>query len=179
MPDVLSVIRDPARLAALRRLVVLDTGPSEPFDRIARLACRTLKAPMALVTLVDGDRQYFKAAIGLPEPLGPGQDTPLEYSICQYAVGLGAPLVICDARVEHWLDDNPAVTEFGVSAYAGVPLITAEGYAVGTLCVLDLAPREWADDDLATLQELGAVVMREMELHRLERIVRRGRRLRP
>jgi GAF domain-containing protein len=178
MSDVLTVVRDPARLAALRRLVLLDTGPSESFDRIARIAARSLRAPIALITLVDADRQYFKAAVGLPAPLGSGVETPLQYSICQYAVALGAPLVICDAGVEHWLDDNPAVTQLGVRAYAGVPLIT-DGSAVGTMCVLDVVAREWSDDDLATLEELAAVTMREIEYHRLERrlLLGRGRRL--
>jgi GAF domain-containing protein len=131
------------------------------------------------MTLVDGDRQYFKAAFGLPAPLDDVRQTPLTYSICQYAVVMGAPLVVCDARVEHWLDDNPAVTELGVMAYAGVPLVTADGHAVGTLCVLDMTAREWTRDDLANLEDLAGVVMREIRLHRLERRIARQREPRP
>jgi GAF domain-containing protein len=166
-----AVVADPERVAALRRLLLLDTGPSEPFDRLVRLAARTLAAPLALVTLIDADRQYFKAAFGLPEPLGSGGQTPLTYSICQHAVAHGGPLVICDARVEHWLDDNPAVTDLGVRAYVGVPLVTPDGFAIGTLCVLDLAPHEWTDDDLANLEDLAGVAMREIQTHLLERRV--------
>jgi GAF domain-containing protein len=169
MSDLAERLLDPGRLAALRRLVLLDTGPSEGFDRLARLAARSLNTPMALMTLVDGDRQYFKAAFGLPAPIEAIRETPLTYSICQYAVAMGAPLVVCDARVEHWLDDNPAISLLGITAYAGVPLITADGYAVGTLCVLDTVAREWTGDDLANLEDLAAVVMREIRLHRLER----------
>jgi GAF domain-containing protein len=77
--------------------------------------------------------------------------------------------VVCDARVEHWLDDNPAVTMLGISAYAGIPLITTEGQAVGTLCVLDLAPRDWTDADLANLDDLAGVAMQEIRLHRIQR----------
>ncbi|HWW52675.1 MAG TPA: GAF domain-containing protein [Acidimicrobiales bacterium] len=171
MSDLAARLLDPERLAALRRLVLLDTGATEGFDRLARLAARTLHAPMALMTLVDGDRQYFKAAFGLPAPLDEVRETPLTYSICQYAVAMGAPLVVCDARVEHWLDDNPAITELGVTAYAGVPLITADAYAVGTLCVLDTSARDWTSDDLENLEDLAGVAMREIRLHRLERKV--------
>jgi len=167
--DLTATLSDPERLAALRRLLLLDTGPSESFDRLARLAARVLHTPMALLTLVDADRQYFKAAFGLPEPLASVRETPLDYSICQYAVALGGPLVVCDARVEHWLDDNPAVTMLGVSAYAGIPLVTAEGHAVGTLCVLDVSPRDWSDVDLANLDDLAGVAMQEIRLHRIQR----------
>jgi GAF domain-containing protein len=171
MTDLTAVVRDPRRVAALRRLLLLDTGPTEPFDRLVRLAARTLAAPLALVTLVDADRQYFKAAFGLPEPLATDGQTPLTHSICQYAVAHGAPLVICDARVEHWLDDNPAVSELGVRAYAGVPLVTPDGHAIGTLCVLDLVPHSWTDDDLANLEDLAGIAMREIQTHLLERRV--------
>ena len=175
MSDLAATIQDPERLAALRRLVLLDTGPTETFERLTRLAARTLAAPISLLTLIDADRQYFKAAFGLPEPLATTRQTPLEYSLCQYAVASGRPLVVCDARVEHWLDDNPAVTVLGISAYAGVPLVTSEGCAVGTLCVLDTSPRAWTDDDLANLADLAAIAMREVRLHRLERHVARQR----
>jgi GAF domain-containing protein len=169
MSDRTTTIRDPERVAALRRLVLLDTPATEPLDRVVRLAARALHAPIAMLTLIDADRQYFKAAFGLPEPLAAGQDTPLDFSICQHAVASGAPLVICDARVEHWLDDNPAVSLLGVKAYAGVPLVTADGYAIGTLCVIDLNARNWTDDELANLDDLAGVAMREIRLHRLER----------
>src|SRR5258708_28854728 len=147
MSDLAERLQDPQRLAALRRLLLLDTAATESLDRLARLAARTLHTPMALMTLVDGDRQYFKAAFGLPAPLDDVRETPLTYSICQYAVVMGAPLVVCDARVEHWLDDNPAVTELGVMAYAGVPLVTAAGHAGGTRWVLARTAREWTRED--------------------------------
>ena len=165
----LSTVHDPERLAALRRLVLLDTASSETFERLTRLAARTLAAPISLLTLIDDDRQFFLAAFGLPEPLATSRQTSLEYSLCQYAVASGRPLVVCDARVEHWLDDNPAVTRLGVTAYAGVPLVTPDGYAVGTLCVLDFSQRSWTDDDLLSLADLAAVTMHEMRLHRLVR----------
>jgi len=169
--DIEAVVTDPERVAALRRLMLLDTGPTDALDRLARLTARTLRSPIALVTLIEADRQYFKASFGLPEPLASTRETPLTWSICQYAVGLGFPLVVCDSRVEHWLDDNPAVREFGVRAYAGAPLVTREGHAVGALCAIDLSPRNWTDDDVANLVDLAALVMREIRGHRLQRQV--------
>src|SRR5437868_12104027 len=88
--DVLAAVRDPQRLAALRRQVLLDTPPSETFDRLTRLAARVLDAPVALLTLVDEDRQFFKSSVGLPEPFASARQTPLEFSICQYAVAAKA-----------------------------------------------------------------------------------------
>ena len=169
--DLIAVIEDRERLAALRRLVLLDTPASESFDRLVRLAARVLASPIGLMTLVDADRQYFKAAFGLPEPLASARETPLTHSICQYAVARKERLVVCDATVEHWLDDNLAVRDFGLRSYVGVPLLTGEGFAVGTLCVADVVPREWTTDDLTNLEDLAATTMREVRLHWLERLV--------
>ena len=166
---IMTAIRDRDRLGALRRLVLLDTPSSESFDRLVRLAARVLECPISLLTLVDADRQFFKAAFGLPEPLASLRQTPLTHSICQYAVAREDRLVVCDAAVEHWLDDNLAVREFGVRAYVGVPLMSPDGHAVGTLCVADVVPREWTDDQVANLEDLAATTMREIRLHVLER----------
>lgn len=166
---IMKAIRDRDRLGALRRLVLLDTPGSESFDRLVRLAARVLECPISLLTLVDADRQFFKAAFGLPEPLASLRQTPLTHSICQYAVAREDRLVVCDAAVEHWLDDNLAVREFGVRAYVGVPLMSPDGHAVGTLCVADVVPREWTDDQVANLEDLAATTMREIRLHVLER----------
>jgi GAF domain-containing protein len=173
--EVASAIADPERVAAMRRLVLLDTGPTAALERVARLTARTLRSPIALVTLVDADRQYFKASYGLPDELASRGETPLAWSICKYAVWSGGCFVVCDARVEHWLDDNPAVTEYGVRAYVGVPLVTLDGHAVGALCALDTSPRDWTDEDLANIEDLAAITMREIRLHRFERRVAHDR----
>jgi GAF domain-containing protein len=155
------------RLAALRRLVLLDTPPSAAFDRLTRLTARLLRAPVALVTLVDADRQWFKSAHGtmFPPTL---RETPLPYSLCQRVVHGGQPLVVDDASADSW-SDHPAVVEFGVRAYAGMPLYSPDGWAVGTLCVLDFVPHHWSDDDLSVLRELADITSREMALHVHER----------
>lgn len=164
-----AVVADPARIAALRRLALFDARPTEALDRLARLTARMLRSPIALVTLIDGDRQQIKASYGLPEPHSSTRETPLTWSVCQFAVGLGGPLVVCDNEVEHWLDDNPAVAEYGLRAYVGAPLVTRQGHAVGALCVIDRSPRNWTLDEVTDLAELAEVVMRELRVERLER----------
>jgi GAF domain-containing protein len=120
------------------------------------------------VTLIDGDRQQIKASFGLPKGLSATRETPLTWSVCQYAVGWGGPMIVCDARVDHWLDDNPAVTKYGLRAYAGVPLVTRQGHAVGALCVIDRSARDWTAEEVADLGDLAEVVMRELRVERLE-----------
>jgi GAF domain-containing protein len=167
--EAAAVAADPQRLTTLRRLMLLDTPSSESFDRLTRLAARVLRAPMAVLTLVDSDRQFFKSAVGLPATWASARQTPLEYSICQYAVASGTRLVVSDAHEVPQLVHHPTVTELGVVAYAGEPLVLRDGSAVGTLCVADVAPRQWTDDDLASLADLADAVLREIQVHRLER----------
>jgi signal transduction histidine kinase len=153
-----------SRLAALRATALLDTPAEGAFDRLARLAARLLRAPVALVTLVDEDRQFFKSCIGLPEPWASRRETPLSHSFCQHAVARERPLVIEDARAHPLVHDNPAIQDLGVVAYAGIPLVTSDGVALGSFCVIDAVPRRWTEDDLATLTDLAAAVMTEIEL---------------
>ena len=167
---VAQVIEDPARLAGLRRLVLLDTPTSESFDRLTRMAARLLCAPMALVTLIDADRQWFKSAHGLPEPLATDRQTALAYSVCQYVVAAGRPLTIDDALADTTYRRHPAVVDFGIRSYAGMPLFSPDGLPVGALCVLDVQPRSWTDEDLLNLEDLAAIATREIALHVHDRI---------
>jgi hypothetical protein len=153
-----------ARLAALRETALLDSPTEAAFDRLARLAARLLAAPVALVTLVDEDRQFFKSCIGLPEPWASRRETPLSHSFCQHAVALGEPLVIEDARTHPLVGDNLAIRDLGVIAYLGMPLITGDGLALGSFCVIDGVPRRWSAEDVATLADLAGSVMTEIEL---------------
>ena len=163
--DAGPAVRDRDRLLALRRLVLLDTPPDPAFDRITAMAARLLRAPTALLTLVDADRLWFKSAFGIPQALTSQRETTLDYSVCQYAVAAGAPLVLRDARTRSGLRAHPMVRELGVRAYAGVPVFTPDEHAAGTLCVLDARPRHWTDDELANLQDLAAIATREIALH--------------
>ncbi len=151
------------RMEALRRTALLDTPAEEAFDRLARLTTRTLGVPVALVTLVDRDRQFFKSCMGLPPPWCDVRQTPLTYSFCVHVVATGQPLVIEDAR-HHPLRENLAVDRLGVVAYAGFPLIASGGETLGTLCAIDSKPRTWKKLDLDILEDLAASVMTEIEL---------------
>jgi PAS domain S-box-containing protein len=158
----------PDRLAALRRTSLLDTPPEEAFDRLTRMAARLLGAPVALVSLVAEDYEFFKSATGLPEPWATRRSTPLAYSFCRHVIGSGASLVIEDARRHPLVRTSPAVRELGWIAFAGVPLATSEGHVLGALSVIDGMPRLWSERDLALLQDLAASVVAEIELHVLK-----------
>ena len=157
-------VTDDVRLRALRELNVLDTGPEEPFDRLTRIARRSLAVPVALVSLVDADRQFFKSQIGLPEPWAADRQTPLSHSFCQYVVRTGLPLIVSDARNDPVLMDNGAVRDIGVVAYAGYPLITPGGLVLGSFCAIDTGPRQWSENDLATVADLAEAAMSEVQL---------------
>jgi PAS domain S-box-containing protein len=158
-----SLLADPGRLAALRQTNLLDTAAEEAFDRLARLAARLLGVPIALVTLVDRDRQFLKACLGLPEPWASARQLPLSHSLCQRLLVTGQPLVIGDARHDPLAHGNKAVSEFGVAAYLGIPLRLA-GQVLGSLCVADRQPRDWTEDDVAALADVTGLVMTEIEL---------------
>jgi PAS domain S-box-containing protein len=162
----LDVLQQPERLDALRRLALANLEPEEPFDRLTRLAAAICSAPTALITFVGQDREHFKSSRGLPEPLASLRETPLTYSICQYAVATRQPLVVPDTRRDPMLRTNLAVTELGVAAYAGAPLITSEGFCLGTISVLDWKPRAWTDEQVALLQDLAGTAVTELELRR-------------
>ena len=153
-----------ARLAALHDTALLDSPSEEAFDRLTRLATRLLHVPVALVSLVDADRQFFKSCIGLPEPWASARETPLSHSFCQHAVQRASPLVIEDAREHPLVRDNLAIPDLGVVAYAGIPLATGDGLVLGSFCVIDHVPRRWTDDELATLHDLAAAAVTEIEL---------------
>jgi signal transduction histidine kinase len=152
------------RLARLRATGLLDAPAEEAFDRLTRLASRMLKAPLSTVTLVDADRQFYMSCVGVPEPLATTRATPLEFSFCKHTVVLGEPLIVPDTRAHALVGDNPAIEQFGVAAYAGIPLLTSDGYALGTLCVMDFEVRHWTDDDVRNLTDLAASVSTEIEL---------------
>ena len=166
-------IRDPARLQALRRLGLVDAPPDPALDRLTLVAQRVLRVPVALICLVDADRQIIVSAVGLPEPIARRRETPLTHSICRHLVTTGESLAIGDVRADERLRDHPAVTELGVAAYAASPLVTADGHVVGTLAVLDFTPRTWRSDELDLLDQLAGTVWTHIELLRARRDLER------
>lgn len=138
------------------------TDVDTTFDRYARLVRRSLRTPVALVSLVEADRQVFPGAVGLPEPWQTRRETPLSHSFCQYVVADRAPLVVPDARLDERLRDSPAIPDLDAVAYAGWPLTDHTGEVVGSLCAVSGEPREWADEDLEVLADLAGACSTEL-----------------
>ena len=170
----MSRVEDTHRLAAVRGTGLLDSPPEEAYDRITRTAARLTGAPISLISLVDERRQFFKSSFGLAGELAAARGTPLTHSFCRHVVETGRPLVVADARAHPLVVSNPAIAEHGFMAYAGLPLTTEDGHTVGSLCLIDLSPRDWSPQELELLEDVRKGVMRELEL-RLE--VRARRRL--
>jgi len=124
---------------------------------------------VALVSLVDSDRQFFKSCIGLAEPWASERETPLSHSFCQHVVRSRRPLVISDAREHPLLRNNLAIRDLGVIAYAGVPLISGRGQVLGTLCVIDHKPRHWTPEQIEILSNLAGSVLSEILLRAVQR----------
>ncbi len=155
---------DPERLEALAETGLLDTPPEVGFDRITQLASQLIGSPVSLISLVDADRQFFKSAVGLPEPWNSLRETPLSHSFCQHVVATGAPLIIEDARSDALLRGNLAIRDLGVIAYLGVPLKTSDGHVLGALCAIESKPRTWSARDTDSLTQFASIVMDEIDL---------------
>ncbi|CAO3357608.1 sensor domain-containing phosphodiesterase [Azospirillum melinis] len=155
--------REEDRLAMLQRYELLDTPAEAAFDQITRLAAKLLKVPVALISLVDRDRQWFKSRVGLPV-----QETPREHAFCAHALDSDALLVVGDARQDERFADNPLVTgDPNIRFYAGAPLRTADGLALGTICVIDDQPRPpLTPEEEEALRDLSAMTMAHIEARR-------------
>ena len=165
-PDpVDAAARAPARLAVLRATGLLDTPPEPAFDRLTRLAARLLDVPAAFLSLVDEERDFYKAACGLPEPLATEREVQGR-TFCHHCIAEGTPerpLVIDDTAAHPVYGRVPTVRTLGVAAYVGVPLVV-DGEAIGSLCAIDLRPRAWTVAEVEVLRELAASAQREIEL---------------
>ncbi len=147
------------RLTALLRLKLFDTVPEAAFDALTRCLGRSAGVPIALISLVGADRQWFMCRIGLD-----ATETPRAVSFCGHAICGVEPLIIANALDDPRFADNPLVLgPSHIRAYLGVPLITAEGFALGTLCAIDTAPRAWTPHDIATARDLAEVVIALIE----------------
>lgn len=155
-----------ARLNVLSALNILDTPAEERFDRLTRIAHELFGVPIALVSLVDGDRQWFKSSVGTTL-----QETPRDVSFCGHAILGDDIFVVNDSHADQRFADNPlVVNDPGIRFYAGCPLRAAGGSKLGTLCVIDRDPREFSARDRKILQDLAAMVEREIELTQLATI---------
>ena len=159
----LGPLNETARLAALRDLVVLDSAPEEFFDSITRLASEVCGAPIALMSFVDAERQWFKANVGLPGV----NETPRDVAFCAQAIRSDAVFVVPDALRDTRFVNNPLVTgEPDIRFYAGAPLVLPAGERVGTLCVIDRQARQLDPSQLQMLHSLAAIASQALVMRR-------------
>ncbi|MGC8201157.1 histidine kinase dimerization/phosphoacceptor domain -containing protein [Aliiroseovarius sp. PTFE2010] len=160
------VLESEERLHKLHALGLLDTPAEQDFDDIVQLASEICNVPMAMISLVDSDRQYFKAKVGLE-----ASETPIEHSVCAYAMTYDDVLEIPDTRTDRRTADNPLVHDGDVDMkfYAGAPLQTEDGTPLGALCVLDRQPRQLNDFQKRALETLSRQVMVQIELRQMLR----------
>lgn len=148
---------EPARIDSLRSLAILDTPPEERFDRLTRMAKRLFGVPIALVSLVDENRQWFKSCMGMDV-----SETPRDISFCGHAILGNDVFIIPNAIEDERFADNPlVVNEPHIRFYAGCPLRAPDGRKLGTLCIIDRRPRSFEKEDLEALVDLASMVERE------------------
>lgn len=151
-----------ARLETLRQYEILDTDPEESFNDLTRLAAYICDTPIALITLVDSNRQWFKSRIGLD-----AKETSRDISFCAHAILQDGPLIVRDALDDERFRSNPMVlSDPYIRFYAGSPLMSPEGFKIGTLCVIDREPRQLSREQVASLKILGNQVITQLDLRR-------------
>jgi len=161
------------RVEALEHYRILDTAPHPSFDAVTRAAQTAFDTPIALISLVDSCRQWFKSAIGVDV-----RETPRRFSFCTHAIGLHDVFVVEDAHADALFADNPLVTgDPHIRAYAGAPIIDPEGSALGTLCVIDTAPRRFDARERRLLADLSECAMTAITLHSQSILLRSADRL--
>jgi len=156
------IVNEKQRLNVLWQYDVLDTVPEEVFDDLTELAARICEAPIAMITLVDESRQWFKSKVGVTV-----KETSRDISFCGHAIAHSDLFIVPDATKDQRFEHNPLViSDPKIRFYAGAPLVTPDGYPLGTLCVIDKIPRELRPDQKSALRTLARHVMTQLELRR-------------
>jgi GAF domain-containing protein len=152
-------LADPDRLRAVDATGLVGVKEDPILHRLTRLASRALDAPVALMSLVTEDRQFFASSYGLPEPWASDRATTLLHSFCQHVVVSNHPLLVSDARKHPLVQGNFAVEDLDVIAYMGTPLVNEDGHTLGSFCVIEHEPRRWRSEDVEVLHDFAAAVM--------------------
>jgi GAF domain-containing protein len=162
MAAAIPVQNDAARVAALQKYAILDSEPEQAFDDLVLLASFISNTPIALISLVDENRQWFKSKMGVSV-----SETPREIAFCNSAIRQPDVFVVPDTLSDERFRNNPLVlSDPKIRFYAGAPLINEEGYALGTICVVDKTPREFSLGQQAALKALSRLVLAQMEFRR-------------
>jgi PAS domain S-box-containing protein len=162
MPKAPLPPNEAGRLNALCHYQILDTEPEAAFDDLSHMAAHICGTPIALISLIDRERQWFKSKVGLDVT-----ETPRSLAFCSHVILQSEIFIVRDARIDHRFADHPAVlNEPYVQFYAGVPLMTPEGYAIGTICVVDFVPHDLTADQISALTALSRQVVTQLELRR-------------
>ncbi len=151
-------VLSPERLAAVRRSGMLGAEAGRRFAQLTNLASTLTGAPIALISMVESDRQFFTSQVGLPGDLAASMQTPISQSVCRTVVESGAPLELGDLGDDDRFVDHGARTELGIEAYCGVPIRDGDGHVLGSFCVLDVEQRAWAPETVELLEQLAGVV---------------------
>jgi two-component system, NtrC family, sensor kinase len=159
---------DRDRVDALQKYAILDTEPEQAFDDLTMLASFICKTPIALISLVDEDRQWFKSKVGMI-----ATQSPRDMAFCSVAIQQSEVMVVPDTLKDERFCTNPFVTGGPkIRFYAGAPLINEDGYALGTLCVIDQTPREFGADQKEALQALSRLVLAQLEFRKNLRLLK-------
>lgn len=156
-------VKNPRRLAALRRTGLLDSPANEGFDRATRLGALALRVPATFISLVDESRDFYLSSTGFGEPLASERQLTGQ-TFCHFTIQGEQPLVIPDTRADPVYRHVPTVESLGVAAYLGAPLTLLTGEVIGAFCAIDQSPREWTTADILCVQDLASVVTTEIEL---------------
>ena len=153
-----ATVLSPERLAAVRRSGMLGPEAGRRFAQLTNLASTLTGAPIALISMVGSDRQFFTSQVGLPDDLAQAMQTPMSQSVCRTVVETGAPLELDHLGGDARFVEHGARTELGIESYCGVPIRDGDGHVLGSFCVLDDQQRTWAPETVALLEQLAGVV---------------------
>jgi two-component system, NtrC family, sensor kinase len=161
-PPMLMPANEEGRIAALQKYAILDSEPEQGFDDLTLLASYICRTPIALISLVDESRQWFKSRVGVTV-----SETPRDIAFCSTAILSSEVMIVPDTLKDDRFRNNPlVVSEPNIRFYAGAPLITEEGFALGTLCVVDRTPRDFSPEQKDALKALSRLVLAQLEFRR-------------